>query len=101
MTAAIRELTGAILNPFDLDELLDRLMTHTIEVMDGTGAGIMLAEDTGKLEFVAASDQLVVDIEQEQARLEQGACHEAFSNDEVCGFPTSRPRTGGPTTPRW
>jgi GAF domain-containing protein len=78
----VREFTGAILNPFDLDDLLHRLLEHTNEVMHAAGAGIMLSKD-GDLDFVAASEQRVVDVEQHQARLGQGACHEAFNINEI------------------
>jgi len=79
----VREFTGAILNPFDLDDLLHRLMGHTTEVMSAAGAGIMLAQDDGNLAFVAASEQRVVDVELHQAQVGQGACHEAFAINEI------------------
>jgi GAF domain-containing protein len=83
LVAAVREFTGAILNPFDLDDLLHRLMGHATEVMSAAGAGIMLAEEDGDLAFVAASDQRVVDVELHQAQMGQGACHEAFAINEI------------------
>jgi GAF domain-containing protein len=83
LVAAVREFTGAILNPFDLDDLLHRLMGHTTEVMVAAGAGIMLAQDNGGLAFVAASEQRVVDVELHQAQVGQGACHEAFAINEI------------------
>jgi len=79
----VREFTGAILNPFDLDDLLHRLMGHTTEVMAAAGAGIMLVQDDGNLAFVAASEQRVVDVELHQAQVGQGACHEAFAINEI------------------
>ena len=79
----MREFTGAILNPFDLDDLLHRLMGHTTEVMAAAGAGIMLVQDDGNLAFVAASEQRVVDVELHQAQVGQGACHEAFAINEI------------------
>lgn len=79
----MREFTGAILNPFDLDDLLHRLMGHATEVMSAAGAGIMLVQDDGNLAFVAASEQRVVDVELHQAQLGQGACHEAFAINEI------------------
>ena len=79
----MREFTGAILNPFDLDDLLHRLMGHTTEVMVAAGAGIMLVQDDGNLAFVAASEQRVVDVELHQAQVGQGACHEAFAINEI------------------
>jgi GAF domain-containing protein len=83
LVAAVREFTGAILNPFDLDDLLHRLMGHAAEVMSAAGAGIMLVQEDGKLAFVAASEQRVVDVELHQAQLRQGACHEAFAINAI------------------
>jgi GAF domain-containing protein len=82
LLAAVREFTGTILNPFDLQELLQRLTDHAVTTTDAQGAGVMLAGHGG-LGFAAASDDAVVDIEVFQGRIEDGACHHAFSVDEV------------------
>jgi signal transduction protein with GAF and PtsI domain len=79
----VREFTGAILNPYDLQDLLDRLTHHATQVLSAGGAGIMLADEDGELEFVAASQERIVEVERLQARLRQGVCHEAFSANEV------------------
>jgi GAF domain-containing protein len=91
----VREFTGAILNPYDLQDLLDRLTHHATKVLSAGGAGIMLADDDGELEFVAASQERIVDIERLQARLRQGVCHEAFSGNEVVHL------VDAATDPRW
>jgi GAF domain-containing protein len=75
----IREFTGSIINPYDLDELLHRLMRHATQVVDAAGAGIMLASEGSGLDFVAASDERVVEAEEHQAELETGACFEAYA----------------------
>jgi GAF domain-containing protein len=80
---AIREFTGTILNPFDLDELLHRLTEHATTVLRGAGAGIMLTDDGGHLRFVAASEDRVTEAELHQERVEDGACHEAYSTNTV------------------
>lgn len=58
-------------------------MHHTMAVMRATGSGIMLAEQGDELEFVAASEERVVALERHQARLGEGACHEAYSRNEI------------------
>jgi len=80
---AIREFTGAILNPFDLDELLHRLTRQATDAIDAVGAGIMLTADDGQLEFVAASEQLVVEAERHQHLVREGACHEAHASNRL------------------
>ncbi len=83
LVGVIREFTGSIVNPFDLDELLHRLMGHATKVVGAAGAGVMLAGERGDLEFVAASEQRVVEAEHHQASLQAGACFEAFTTNRV------------------
>jgi GAF domain-containing protein len=83
LVSVIREFTGTIINPYDLDELLHRLMGHAVELVEAAGAGVMLAGETGRLEFVAASQERVVEAEQRQSRLGTGACFEAFSTNRI------------------
>jgi GAF domain-containing protein len=79
---AVREFTSTILNPYDLQELLQRLTEHATRSIDGEGAGVMLVGRDG-LAFAAASNEAVVEIEALQGRVEEGACHHAFTADEV------------------
>ena len=79
----VREFTGSLTNPYDLDELLHRLMGHAMEVVDAAGAGVMLARDGRDLGFVAASDDRVIEAEQAQARLKSGACFHAYLTNEI------------------
>lgn len=83
LLGVIREFTENVVNPFDLDELLHRLLRHAMEVVDAAGAGMMLAGDKGELHFVAASEERVVDAEREQAKLESGACFEAYTTGRI------------------
>jgi GAF domain-containing protein len=82
LLAAVREFTTTILNPYDLDDLLDRLTDHAMIVTGSQGAGVMLAGQAG-LGFAAASDSQVVEVEMLQDRVETGACHEAFTTREL------------------
>ena len=79
----IREFTSNIVNPYDLDELLHRLMGHATDVVDASGAGVMLARDGGQLHSIAASEERIVSAEQQQAELQSGACFEAYHSDRL------------------
>lgn len=79
---AVREFTTTILNPYDLAELLHRMMGHACAVTGSQGAGVMLRGHDG-LKFAAASDDDVVVLEQLQDRIEDGACYEAFATDRL------------------
>jgi GAF domain-containing protein len=83
LVQAIQEFTTTILNPYDLQELLHRVTGHATALAHAQGAGIMLTDGTGKLEFAAASHQHVTELELLQGRIQVGACHEAFSTGQV------------------
>ena len=80
---AIREFTHTILNPYDLDDLLDRLTRRVTSALGASGAGIMLERRTNELEFAAASDASVREVERVQDRMGEGACHEAFMTNRI------------------
>ncbi len=82
LLAAVREFTTTILNPYDLEDLLDRLTNHAMIVTGSQGAGVMLSGRDG-LGFAAASDPQVVEVEMLQDRVETGACHAAFTTREL------------------
>jgi GAF domain-containing protein len=79
----LRDFTSDIVNPYDLDELLYRVTRDAVTVLEAAGAGIMLEADDGGLSFAAASHELVMEVEQVQAHIGDGACHEAFVQREV------------------
>jgi GAF domain-containing protein len=84
LIAAIHEFTSTIVNPYDLQELLQRLTAHAMALTDAQGAGIMLAgRGEGRLGFAAATDDRVVEMELVQDRVESGPCHEAFMANEL------------------
>lgn len=78
LAVAVREFTRSITSPYDVDDLLDSLMGHVIEVHKAFGAGIMLLGEDGRLGFAAASGDRIRQIELVQDRIEEGACHEAY-----------------------
>ena len=77
---AVREFTTTILNPYDLQDLLHRLIDHATVVTGAQGAGIMLAGRKG-LGFAAASNDRVIEVEVTQDRVDSGPCHAAFETD--------------------
>jgi GAF domain-containing protein len=79
----LRDFTTDIVNPYDLTELLYRVTRDAVTVLEAAGAGIMLEDDDGKLSFAAASHELVMEVEQVQAHIGDGACHEAYVEREV------------------
>jgi signal transduction protein with GAF and PtsI domain len=83
LTEILHEFTRTILSPFDLADLLDRLILHTMELLDAEGAGIMLVDRDGELGFAAASGDRVAQMERVQEHSETGVCYHAFTINEV------------------
>jgi signal transduction protein with GAF and PtsI domain len=83
LTEILHEFTRTILNPFDLADLLNRLIANTTELLDAEGAGIMLVDRAGDLGFAAASGERVAKMERVQERSETGVCYHAFTINEL------------------
>lgn len=79
---AVRMFARTVVNPFDVDDLLDRLIEHTMLTLDAEGAGIMLVHE-GRLGYAAASSELVATVERIQEDEETGACYEAFRSNQL------------------
>lgn len=80
---AVHEFVRTMHNPYDLDDLLDRLLAHATSALGCAGAGIMLEDDRGRLAFAAASSEMVMQVERVQSETHTGVCYEAFTKGEV------------------
>ena len=98
---AVREFTESILLPFDRDYLLDRLVEHATSALRATGSGIMLEGAAGRLEFAAASDSVIREVERVQDRAETGACYEAYTTNQVVPVPDLRDTDRWPPYTAW
>ncbi len=76
---AFGEYARALLGPYDIGRVLYRLTDHVVEVLDVDGAGVSLAGDDG-LAFVTATDERTMRVEEHQAEIAEGPCHEAFDS---------------------
>jgi GAF domain-containing protein len=75
------EYARTIAGPYDMGDVLCRLTGQVTELTCADGAGVSIADD-GRLRFVTASDESVATIEEQQARLPDGPCHEACRSRE-------------------
>lgn len=82
LSSTIHQFARAVVNPYDLDELLLRLATDAAAALDA-GVGIMLENRDGGLDYAAASNETVIEAERYQDRHGEGACFHAFSTDQV------------------
>lgn len=83
LAGVVRDFAVSIGGPADLSELLHRLTDRACEVMPARGAGILVEDRSGDLQFAAASDDAVVELERHQQRIEAGACFEAYVSGTI------------------
>ena len=77
MLAASRRLSEA-LSPGDLESTLDRITNAAVEVLPEVDyASITVKHSDGRLETFAPTDELIVELDATQYRLQEGPCYEA------------------------
>jgi GAF domain-containing protein len=69
-----------ISRPYEVGEVLYRLTDQVRDVLDLAGAGVTLANSDGELQFVTATDDIVLRVEEQQVETKQGPCHDAFED---------------------
>ena len=63
--------------------MLNQLTDHITEVLDVSGAGVSLLDETNQLRFVTASSAMLIEAEQTQERLQQGPCVDAVVTGDI------------------
>jgi GAF domain-containing protein len=72
------EVADTLVDEFDLLDFLHMLTDRARSLVDAAAAGLMLADERGRLEFMAGSDENVRLIELFQLQNDQGPCLEAY-----------------------
>ena len=72
------ELTDTMVADFDIIDFLHVLTTRSVELLDVSAAGLLLADPRGELRVVAASSEAARLLEQLQVQLGQGPCLDCF-----------------------
>ena len=70
-----RDLSGH----YDVSDVLDALTTHAAGVLGAAGAGVTLADGSGRLRFATASSDPVGRLEHAQEQHQAGPCHDAYT----------------------
>lgn len=83
----LRRFATTMARDFEVNDVLYELCDSAVVTLDAAGAGVSVAVGEGRLEFVTATDQSVVTIEQAQERYQAGPCVEAFRRREVVTVP--------------
>ena len=72
------EVADTLVDEFDLLDFLHMLTDRASSLVGAAAAGLLLADERGRLEFMAGSDENVRLVELFQLQNEQGPCLEAF-----------------------
>ena len=77
------ELADTLIAEFDVIDFLHTLVNRTVALLDADAAGIMLADQRGGLEVVAASSHEIGLVELFELQNDEGPCLEAFRTGDV------------------
>jgi GAF domain-containing protein len=72
------EAADTLVDDFDLIEFLQRLTTRTSELFEVSAAGLLLADENGLLQLMAASDERSEMIELFQVQSAEGPCQDCY-----------------------
>lgn len=87
LTEAFVSLADTLVDEYDIIDLLDRLVSFSVELLSAQAAGIMLADNQGNLRVAAASNEETETIELLQLQARQGPCMDCIR----CAAPVSVP----------
>ena len=71
-------LADTLVADFDVIEVLSTLSARCVELLDAAASGIVLADQNGTLQVVAASSEAVNVLELFQVQNDEGPCRDAF-----------------------
>ncbi len=72
------EVSDTLVDEFDLIDFLHMLTVRTTDLVGAAAAGLLLADQRGRLEFMAASDENTALLELFQVQNSEGPCLDAF-----------------------
>jgi len=72
------EVADTLVDEFDLIDFLHMLTDRTATLVDAAAVGLLLADQRGQLEFLAASDETTKLLELFQVQNKEGPCLDAF-----------------------
>ena len=83
LSRALSEFARSLVQGYDVSDVLYRLADHVMDVFAADGAGVALADESGRLGRATAANELSAAIEEVEVRTQEGPCVEALRNDAV------------------
>ena len=87
LSAVLVQFARTLVTNFSIQDILDRLVEHMLEVVPVTGAGVLVLDPKSDEHFVAASDKLILRIESLQLELQEGPCIAGYETGEAIAVP--------------
>src|SRR6188768_3020608 len=72
------EVADTLVDDFDLHDFLHMLTVRTADLVGASAVGILLADQRGRLRFMAASDEKARLLEIFQVQVSEGPCFDAY-----------------------
>jgi len=83
LTEVFVEVADSLTDDFDIIDFLQRLSVRCVELLDVSAAGIMLADQHGELQILAASDEHTRLLELFAVQHDQGPCVECYRSGDA------------------
>lgn len=78
LASVLVDFARTLTSDFSIQTILDHLVDHIVEVIPVDGAGVLLMESDAEHHFIAASDDVILDVETLQMELQEGPCLQAY-----------------------
>jgi len=82
-SATFVQLIDTLVDDFDVIDLLTLLSSRSVDLLGATQAGILLADDTGRLRVMAASSEQIALLELFQVQNDEGPCLDCYRSGRV------------------
>jgi len=82
MLELMHRFAATMAETYEVSDVLYELGDSAVTILEADGAGVSVVGSSGRLEFVTATDQSLLDLERVQEKYQAGPCVEAFQRGE-------------------